>query len=197
MKRSTIIVLVIAGLLILWGISVQRGLVNKEEAVNKTWSDVQSSYQRRFDLIPNLQAIVEGAADFEKSTLTEVIEARAKATSVNIDASNLSPENIQKFQAAQGELSSSLSRLLVSVERYPQLTATQNFKDFQNQLEGTENRINRSRDLFNEAVQNYNASIRRFPGSVLAGALGFERKGSFSADAGAENAPKIDFKKDK
>ncbi len=197
MKRSTIIVLVIAGLLILWGISVQRGLVNKEEAVNKTWADVQSSYQRRFDLIPNLQAIVEGAADFEKSTLTEVIEARAKATSVNIDASNLSPENIQKFQAAQGELSSSLSRLLVSVERYPQLTATQNFKDFQNQLEGTENRINRSRDLFNEAVQNYNASIRRFPGSVLAGALGFERKGSFSADAGAENAPKIDFKKDK
>jgi len=196
MKRSTIIVLVIAGLLILWGISVQRGLVNKEEAVNKTWADVQSSYQRRFDLIPNLQAIVEGAADFEKSTLTEVIEARAKATSVNIDASNLSPENIQKFQAAQGELSSSLSRLLVSVERYPQLTATQNFKDFQNQLEGTENRINRSRDLFNEAVQNYNASIRRFPGSVLAGALGFERKGSFSADAGAENAPKIDFKKD-
>lgn len=197
MKRSTIIVLVIAGLLILWGISVQRGLVNKEEAVNKTWADVQSSYQRRFDLIPNLQAIVEGAADFEKSTLTEVIEARAKATSVNIDASKLSPENIQKFQAAQGELSSSLSRLLVSVERYPQLTATQNFKDFQNQLEGTENRINRSRDLFNEAVQNYNASIRRFPGSVLAGALGFERKGSFSADAGAENAPKIDFKKDK
>ncbi len=197
MKRTTIIVLVIAGLLILWGISAQRGFVNKEEAVNKTWADVQSSYQRRFDLIPNLQAIVEGAADFEKSTLTEVINARAKATSVNIDASNLSPENIQKFQAAQGELSSSLSRLLVSVERYPQLTATQNFKDFQNQLEGTENRINRSRDLFNEAVQNYNASIRRFPGSMLAGALGFERKGSFSADAGAENAPKIDFKKDK
>ncbi|MGV3596241.1 MAG: LemA family protein [Bacteroidota bacterium] len=197
MKRSTIILLVVAGVLVLWAIFAQRGFVSKEEKVNKAWADVQSSYQRRFDLIPNLQAIVEGAADFEKSTLTAVIEARAKATSVNIDASNLTPENIQKFQEAQTQFSSSLSRLLVSVEQYPQLTATQNFKDFQVELAGTENRINRARDLFNEAVQSYNTSIRMFPGNILAGLFGFEKKGSFAADAGAQNAPKIDFKKEK
>jgi LemA protein len=197
MKRSTIILLSVVGVLILWAIVAQRSFVSKDEAVNKTWADVQSAYQRRFDLFDNLKAVVEGAADFEKSTLTEVINARAKATSVNIDANNLSPENIQKFQAAQGEFNSSLSRLLVTVEQYPQLTATQAFRDFQSQIEGTENRINRARDLFNESVRVYNTSIRKFPNSLFASIFGFTQKGSFEADKGAEKAPKIDFKKDK
>jgi LemA protein len=199
MKRGTIILLVIIGviaLMFLYAISAQRGFVAKDEAVKKAWADVQSSYQRRMDLIPNLQAIVEGAADFEKSTLVDVIEARAKATQVNVDVNDLSPENLQKFQAAQSELNTSLSRLLVSVERYPQLSATQNFRDFQIELAGTENRINRARDLFNEKVQVYNTAIRSFPASIFAGMFGFTPKGSFAADAGAEKAPKIDFKKD-
>lgn len=200
MKRGTIILIAIIGviaLIFLYAISAQRGFVAKDEAVKKAWADVQSSYQRRMDLIPNLQAIVEGAADFEKSTLVDVIEARAKATQVNVDVNDLSPENLQKFQAAQSELNTSLSRLLVSVERYPQLSATQNFRDFQIELAGTENRINRARDLFNEKVQVYNTAIRSFPASIFAGMFGFTPKGSFAADTGAEKAPKIKFEKSK
>lgn len=200
MKRGTIILIAIIGviaLIFLYAISAQRGFVAKDEAVKKAWADVQSSYQRRMDLIPNLQAIVEGAADFEKSTLVDVIEARAKATQVNVDVNDLSPENLQKFQAAQSELNTSLSRLLVSIERYPQLSATQNFRDFQIELAGTENRINRARDLFNEKVQVYNTAIRSFPASIFAGMFGFTPKGSFAADAGAEKAPKIKFEKSK
>lgn len=200
MKRSTIIIIVLIALL---GIGyfyfkgVYNGFVTKDEAVKKSWSDVQSSYQRRADLIPNLQAIVEGAADFERGTLTDVIEARAKATSINISADELTPENLQKFQAAQSQLSGALSRLMLTVERYPQLQATQAFRDFQVQLEGTENRINRARDIFNEKVQAYNTAIRVFPSNIIAGMTGFQQKEGFKADEGAQNAPKIDFKKDK
>ena len=200
MKRTTIILLAVVGvilILIFWVRGTYNGFVKQDVNVQEKWANVQSAYQRRLDLIPNLQAIVEGAADFEKSTLTAVVEARAKATSVNIDANNLSPENIQKFQSAQGQFSGALSRLLATVEAYPQLTATQNFKDFQVELAGTENRIKRERDLFNEAVKNYNLAIRTFPSNIFAGMFGFAPKGSFTADAGAENAPKIDFKKDK
>ncbi len=200
MKRSTVIIIIIIaiiGILFFWVKGTYNGFVTKDEVAKKAWADVQSSYQRRADLIPNLQAIVEGAADFEKGTLTDVIEARAKATQTTISADALTPENIQKFQAAQSQLSGALSRLLVTVERYPQLTATQGFRDFQVQLEGTENRINRARDVFNEKVQNYNIAIRKFPGNIFASMFGFFPKGSFEADAGAQNAPKIDFKKDK
>lgn len=200
MKRTTIILLAIVGvilILIFWVRGTYNGFVKQDENVKEKWAFVQSAYQRRLDLIPNLQAIVEGAADFEKSTLTAVVEARAKATSVNIDANNLSPENVQKFQAAQGQFNGALSRLLATLEAYPQLTATQNFKDFQIELAGTENRIKTERDRFNEAVKGYNMAIRTFPSNIFAGMFGFTVKGSFTADAGAENAPKIDFKKDK
>lgn len=200
MKRSTIILIVILGLIAILFFMFRgtyNGFVTKDEGVKKAWSDVESQYQRRSDLIPNLQAIVEGAADFEKSTLTEVIEARSKATSINISANELTPENIQKFQAAQSQLSGALSRLLVTVERYPQLQATQAFRDFQVQLEGTENRINRARDQFNAAVQTYNTAIRKFPANIIASITGFQQREGFKADAGTENAPKIDFKKNK
>lgn len=200
MKRSTIILLAVVGLIVILFFSLKgmyNGFVTKDEGVKKAWANVESSYQRRLDLIPNLQSIVEGAADFERGTLTDVIEARSKATQTTISADNLTPENIQKFQAAQSQLSGALSRLLVTVERYPQLQATQAFRDFQVQLEGTENRINRARDIFNEAVQAYNISIRKFPANIIAGMTGFHPKQGFAADAGASSAPKIDFKKDK
>lgn len=200
MKRSTIFIIAIIGLLalfIFWAMSKYNGIVANDENAKEKWANVESQYQRRADLIKNLQAIVEGAADFERGTLTDVIEARAKATQTNISADALTPENIQKFQAVQGELSSALSRLLVTFERYPQLQATQAFRDFQVQLEGTENRINRARDIFNESVKIYNTSIRTFPGFIVAGFGGFTPKGSFSADAGASTAPQIDFKKDR
>lgn len=200
MKRSTIILLSVVGLILILFFSFKgmyNGFVTKDEGVKKAWANVESSYQRRLDLIPNLQAIVEGAADFEKSTFTAVTEARAKASSINIDANNLTPENIQKFQAAQSQVTGSLKSLLATFERYPDLKATQTFRDFQVQLEGTENRINRARNEFNDAVQGYNTSIRKFPASIIAGMTGFHPKEGFKADAGAENAPKIDFKKDK
>jgi LemA protein len=167
--------------------------VTQEENAKTTWSNVESSYQRRNDLIGNLVKTVQGAADFERSTLTEVIEARAKATSVNVDAGNLTPEKIEAFGQAQGGLSSALSRLLVSVERYPDLKANQNFLNLQAQLEGTENRINVARNRYNEAVGEYNTLIRTFPNSLYAGWFGFEPMTRFEADAGAENAPDVDF----
>ncbi len=157
------------------------------------WSNVESSYQRRNDLIGNLVKTVQGAADFERSTLTEVIEARAKATSINVDADNLSPAQLQQFQEAQSQVSSALSRLLVTVERYPQLTATQSFRDLQAQLEGTENRINVARNRYNEAVNAFNTKIQKFPNNLFAGMFGFEKMTRFQADAGAENAPEVEF----
>ncbi|HET8809591.1 MAG TPA: LemA family protein [Flavobacteriaceae bacterium] len=167
--------------------------VTLEENAKTAWSNVETAYQRRNDLIGNLVKTVQGAADFEKSTLTEVIEARAKATSINVDPSNLSAEQIQKFQQAQSGVSSALSRLLVSVERYPQLTATQNFRDLQAQLEGTENRIAVARNRYNEAVNTYNIKIKKFPNTIFAGWFGFEEMARYEADAGAEDAVDVEF----
>ncbi|WP_276498574.1 LemA family protein [Pontibacter litorisediminis] len=168
-------------------------MVQKDETVESQWANVQNAYQRRADLVPNLVNTVKGAANFERETLTDVIEARAKATSVNISPDNLTPENIQRFQEAQGELSGALSRLLVSVERYPELKANQNFLELQAQLEGTENRIAVERRKFNEAVQDYNSYIRSFPRNLIAGMFDFERKGYFEAEAGAQQAPTVEF----
>lgn len=172
---------------------VNNTAVELEENVKASWANVESAYQRRTDLIPNLVNTVKGAADFEKSTLTDVIEARAKATSVNINADNLDSASLQKFQEAQSGLSSALSKLMVSVERYPQLTATQNFSNLQSQLEGTENRINVERNRFNENVKAYNTYIRKFPNNIFAGMFGFERMTPFEAQAGAENTPTVEF----
>ncbi|WP_297336919.1 LemA family protein [Algoriphagus sp.] len=167
--------------------------VQTEEQVNGQWAEVETQYQRRADLIPNLVSTVKGYADFEQETLTGVVEARAKATSMNIDANDLSPENIEQFQAAQDQLSGALSRLLVTVERYPDLKANQNFLELQAQLEGTENRIAVARRNFNESVITYNTNLRTFPNNIFAGWYGFETKGTFEAAAGAENAPTVEF----
>lgn len=168
-------------------------MVAKDENVEAAWANVQNAYQRRADLVPNLVNTVKGAANFEKETLTQVIEARAKATSVTISPDNLTPENIQRFQQAQGELSGALSRLLVSVERYPDLKANQNFLELQSQLEGTENRIAVERRKFNESVQDYNSYIRSFPRNFIAGWFDFEKKGYFEADAASQKAPSVQF----
>ena len=168
-------------------------MVSKEEDVKSQWAQVENSYQRRSDLIPNLVSTVKGYAEFEKSTLTEVVQARASATSMKIDANNLSPENIAKFQQAQDGLSGALSRLLVSVEKYPDLKANQNFLELQSQLEGTENRIAVERSRFNDMVQAYNKYVRSFPNNIFAGMFGFAQKGYFQAVAGAEKAPEVKF----
>lgn len=168
-------------------------MVEKEEAVESQWAQVENVYQRRADLIPNLVNTVKGYADFEKETLTQVIEARAKATSVNVDPSKLSPSKLRKFQQAQGQLSQALGRLMVVVERYPNLKANQNFLELQAQLEGTENRISVERKKFNQTVQAYNAYIRKFPNMLFANMFNFEKKGYFEADKGAEKAPKVEF----
>ena len=177
-----------------WGKGFNNTAVELKETATKSWGDVESSYQRRNDLIGNLVKTVQGAADFERTTLREVIEARAKATSTTIDASNLTAENMAQFQQAQSGLSGALSKLLVSVERYPELKANQNFLELQSQLEGTENRINVSRDRFNEAVEPYNKHIKTFPNTLLAGLFNFDSMNYYKADAGSENAPDVDFK---
>lgn len=193
-KHLTLII-ILALILILgfWGCNGYNNMVKLDETTKSKWGAVQTQYQRRNDLIGNLVNTVKGAANFEQTTLTQVINARSKATQVQINANDLSPEKIQQFQQAQNELNTSLSRLLVSVERYPQLTATQNFKDLQAQIEGTENRIAVARNDFNTAVQDYNASIRRFPATTFAGMFGFKQKGYFQSDAGAEKAPEVKF----
>lgn len=168
-------------------------MVNLEEAVAAQWAQVENVYQRRADLIPNLVNTVKGAADFEQETLTNVIEARSKATSVNVDPGNLSADNIQQFQQAQEGLSSALSRLMVVVERYPELKANQNFRDLQAQLEGTENRIAVERRKFNEITRDYNAYIRKFPQLMFANIFGFEKKPYFEADEGTETPPTVEF----
>lgn len=175
------------------GCSSYNGFVNSEEDVENAWSKVQSAYQRRSDLIPNLVNTVKGYANFEQQTLVQVTEARAKATSVTVDPANLTAEQLQQFQSAQSGLSQSLGRLLVSVEKYPELKANQNFLELQAQLEGTENRIKVERDAFNNTATEYNKKIRRFPGSLFAGMFGFEQKAQFQADAGTQNAPKVEF----
>ena len=196
MKSRNLILIVIIGLILILGGCGCNGynkMVSLDENVKAKWANVQSDYQRRSDLIPNLVATVKGAANFEQETLTRVIEARAKASSMTIDPNNLTPENIQKFQQAQGELSGALSRLLVTVERYPELKANANFMDLQKQLEGTENRIKVSRNDFNTSVQEYNSVVRRFPNNIFSGIFGFGVKEPFAADPGSQNAPEVKF----
>jgi LemA protein len=193
MKRSGIIILVIIGALVLWGISTQRGLVGLDEGVKNSWNKVQSAYQQRSDLVGQLVNTVKGVANFEQKTLTDVIEARSKATSINLKAEDLTPENMAKFQQAQEQLKGSLSRLLVVAEQYPQLKATENFTKLQGQLEGIENGVKADRNNFNDAVQGYNVKVRSFPGNILAGLFGFKTKEGFKADAGTEKAPEVKF----
>ena len=168
-------------------------MVSLDEEVEGQWGNVQNAYQARADLIPNLVSTVKGAANFEKETLEAVVNARARATGVTVDPTNLTPDAIKKFEEAQQGLNSALSRLLVSVERYPELKATEAFRDLQSQLEGIENRIRVERNRFNDSVKSYNKYVRSFPNNLTAGLFGFEKKGYFEADSGAENAPKVDF----
>ncbi len=198
MSTRNIVLLSVLGLLVLligYGCNGYNGLVQKDQNVKAKWANVESDYQRRSDLIPNLVNTVKGAANFEQETITQVIEARAKATQTTIKADDLSPEKIASFQKVQGELSGAIGRLLVSVERYPELKATEAFRDLQAQIEGTENRIKVSRNDFNAAVQDYNTSAKRFPLVLFASMFGFTEKGFFTADAGAEKAPTVDFNK--
>ena len=196
MKKGLIVLIVLAVIafgLYQWGVGFNNKAVELEADAKTAWSNVESSYQRRNDLIGNLVKTVQGAADFERGTLTDVIEARAKATSTNIDAGNLTPENMAAFQEAQSGLTGALSKLMVVVERYPELKANQNFLELQSQLEGTENRINVSRDRFNEAVNAYDIHTTKFPGKILAGMFGFEEMARYKADPGSEDAPDVNF----
>lgn len=196
MKKSTITLFVIGAIVILlagWVTIQYNGMVANDEAVTTAWAGVESQYQRRSDLIPNLVNTVKGYAAHEKETLEGVVEARAKATQVTVNADNLTPERFAQFQKAQGELSTALGRLMRITENYPQLRANENFSELQAQLEGTENRINESRLRFNEAVQEYNLSIRRFPGNIFAGLFGFEKRDKFEAADGTEQAPEVKF----
>lgn len=196
LSKGWIVLIVIVGiilLLIAWITGINNNLVTKEESVNQAWANVENVYQRRLDLIPNLVNTVKGVANFEQQTLTAVIEARAKATSVQINPQNLDEASLQKFQEAQNGVSAALGRLMVVVERYPELKATQNFSELQAQLEGTENRISVERMKFNESAQAYNTYLRRFPNSIFAGMLGFQKKAYFQAAVGAEKAPEVKF----
>jgi LemA protein len=196
MRRTSPVLLIVLGLLVIllfWGCSQQRTLVREDENVKKAWNFVQSQYQRRADLIPNLVRTVQGEANFERGTLNDVINARARATSMQVSPENLTPENIQRFQQAQGQLSGALSRLLVTVEQYPNLRANDAFRNLQTQLEGTENRITTARNDFNTAVQGYNVRVRTFPNNLFAGMLGFHPREGFTADPGSQNAPTVDF----
>lgn len=196
MNKKTIILLsvvVVAIIAVSWGISAYNGLVNKDEAVKGSWSEVQNQYQRRSDLIPNLVATVKGYASHESSTLEGVVAARAKATQITIDPDKMTPEKLQQFQAAQGELSSALGRLMMITENYPNLKANENFKDLQVQLEGTENRITVARKSFIDLSQAFNANIRRFPINIIASMGGFEKKPYFEAEKGSEKAPEVKF----
>ena len=176
-----------------WGCGTYNTFVEREVDVEKSWGDVQSAYQRRADLIPNLVNTVKGQADFERSTLEGVVQARANATSVNVDASNLTADKMAQFQQAQSQLSGALSRLLLTVERYPELKANQGFMQLQAQLEGTENRIKVARDRYNKEVADYNKSVRKMPSAFVASITGFEEKAVFEAEAGSDKAPEVNF----
>lgn len=194
MKNTlTIIILVLLGILCMQGCSKYNTFVSYDEDVEKAWSDVETQYQRRADLIPNLVNTVKGYADFEKNTFIEVTEARSKATSINISADDLTEENLRRFQEAQSQLTGSLSRLLATFERYPELKANRGFLDLQKQLEGTENRITTARRDYNGVVTEYNKTVRKFPSNFYASIFGFDKRPQFEADAGAENAPKVEF----
>jgi len=187
------VVLLFVFLLISSATRTYNGLVKAEETVDAQWAQVENTYQRRADLIPNLVSTVKSYADFEQKTLTDVIEARSKATSVSVNPENINPQSLQQFQAAQDGLSSALSRLMVVVERYPELKANQNFLELQSQLEGTENRISVERRRFNETATTYNTNIRSFPRNLFASIFGFERKAYFEASEGSEKAPEVNF----
>ena len=195
--KAWIIIVVVIALIFIWGFAAYNGFVKKEESVNSQWSNVESAYQRRADLIPNLVETVKGYATHEQETLEGVVEARAKATSVQLNANDLNEKNLAQFQNAQNELTSALSKLMVVVEQYPDLKANQNFLQLQSQLEGTENRINVERNKFNDTARQFNTSIRKFPNNIIAGMCGFEKKAYFEADKSAATTPKVDFNTDK
>ena len=196
MKKGWIVAIVIGVLVLvsfMWIKGMYNNMVTLSEAASGQWANVESSYQRRADLIPNLVSTVKGYAEHESSTFEAVVAARAKATQTVIDPSNITPEKLAEYQAAQNGVSSALSRLLAVVENYPDLKANQNFLELQSQLEGTENRINVERNRFNELVKTFNTAIKRFPQNIFAGIFGFSEKGYFKADAGSENVPKVEF----
>lgn len=200
MKKGLIIIIVLAIVLLYGGcqaVKYQNSFVTLENDVEESWGEVENQYQRRADLVPNLVATVRNAAEHERETLTQVIEARAKATSVKVDPENLTPEKLQEFQQAQGQLSAALGRLMVVSERYPDLKANQNFLALQDQLEGTENRITVARQRFNKTVKAYDNRVEKFPGNIFASMMGYEEKPMFEAQAGAEKAPDVGSEFDK
>ena len=193
MKKSTIILIAVIAIAAIWGISAYNGLVKMDESVSTAWSNVENQYQRRADLIPNLVNTVKGYAAHEKETFEAVVSARSKATQMTIDADELTPEKLQAYQKAQGEIGAALGRLLAITENYPELKANENFKELQAQLEGTENRISVERNKFNEVARSYNTSIRTFPKTIIAGMCGFDKRPYFEAEEGANKAPEVQF----
>ena len=193
LSKSTLGIIAAVVIVALWASSAYNSMVGEQEKATTAFANVQSAYQRRADLIPNLVEVVKGYASHEKETLEGVVNARAKATQVTIDPSNMTPEKLKEYQQAQGELGAALGKLIAIQENYPDLKANENFRDLQVQLEGTENRINEARNTFNGVVQNYNTYIRKFPKNILAGIFGFNTMDKFQADAGAEKAPQVKF----
>ena len=193
MKKSTIILVAVIAALAMWAISAYNGMVKMDESVSTAWSNVENQYQRRTDLIPNLVNTVKGYAAHEKETFEAVVSARSKATQMTIDADNLTPEKLQQYQKAQGEIGAALGRLLAITENYPELKANENFKELQAQLEGTENRISVERRNFNEVARSYNTSIRTFPKTIIASICGFDKRPYFEAEEGANKAPTVEF----
>ncbi len=192
-SKSTLIVLAVIAIIVLYAIGQYNGLVRLDEGVSQQWGNVESQYQRRADLIPNLVSVVKGYAAHESQTLEDVIAARARATQVTVDPDNLTPERLQEFQAAQGQLSSALGRLMMITENYPDLKANENFMELQSQLEGTENRIATERIRFNETSNAFNTKLRRFPTNIIASMFGFEKRAYFEAETGSQTAPIVEF----
>lgn len=193
MKKSIIIILAVVAILVIWAVSVYNGLVTMDENVTGQWANVETQYQRRADLIPNLVNTVKGYATHEKETLEGVVAARSQATQIKVDAEDLTPEKLAEYQKAQGAVTSALGKLLAITENYPDLKANQNFLELQAQLEGTENRIAVARTRFNDATRQYNVTIRRFPANLIAGMFGFDQKAYFAAEEGAQTAPEVKF----
>ena len=191
--KKTVVLIVVILVAVFWGARIYNGFVNSDEIVSNAWAKVESDYQRRADLIPNLVETVKGYAAHEKETYQAVVEARANATKIQLNVDELTEENLQKFQAAQSELNSALSRLIAVSENYPELKANENFLELQAQLEGTENRIKESRNKYNSAVKEYNVGVRKFPKSIIASIFGFSTKAAFEADADAQKAPEVKF----
>ena len=193
MKKSTIIVIALVAIVAIWAVSGYNSLVKMDESVSTAWSNVENQYQRRADLIPNLVNTVKGYAAHEKETLEAVMSARSKATQMTVDADNLTPEKLQEYQKAQGEIGAALGRLLAITEAYPDLKANENFKELQAQLEGTENRISVERRNFNEVARSYNTAVRTFPKTIIAGMFGFDKRPYFEAEEGSNKAPEVQF----